>query len=424
VSFTLRQTTPRVGGGAPILRTRPIAAAEPVVGRGADCDILLPDLAVSLRHARLRQTGPGRVEIQSLGELPIEVGGRFPRAAELALAGAPHVVIGSHVLTLTAGDGPDEVVVAVDRRPGLHGAPSAADEREVFAPSTVALGKRRLAWALGLGILLVCLVLPVAGFFLGHGLPALHADRQWSSGPLSKAHAFLGARCQSCHQFAFVAARDGACMACHGANRSRASIQRMATRVRDWGSPVAPRLIGDHAAHGRLIAATPLPTALGPRIEAMFARAFNHPGDRCASCHLEHQRPDPPTPVRPIPLLVTVNSCAACHARLNERLASTPLLDVPDWGRHPDFRPLLTVSARGPRPRLERIALATRPIEYPGLIFSHRVHLAPAGGVARMAQVLSPAKGYGAPLTCASCHRPDGLGRGFAPVEMVRDCSA
>jgi hypothetical protein len=41
-----------------------------------------------------------------------------------------------------------------------------------------------------------------------------------------------------------------------------------------------------------------------------------------------------------------------------------------------------------------------------------------------MAQELGPLKGYGGPLDCAACHRPDASGHGFTPVEMVRDCSA
>lgn len=30
---------------------------------------------------------------------------------------------------------------------------------------------------------------------------------------------------------------------------------------------------------------------------------------------------------------------------------------------------------------------------------------------------------YGAPLDCGDCHRPDKSGRGFAPVQMERDCA-
>jgi hypothetical protein len=421
--------TRRAGGGE-IVRTRPIAASAPMIGRGADCDIHIADLAVGLHHARLAAGGPGAVHIESIGSLPFEIDRRFVRAADVELADAPSLTLGNHLLTLTAGEAPDEVIVTVERKANARGAPSPEDERAVFAPVPKVLDKRRLAWSLALVILLACLAAPIAVFHIGHGRATIHPDRQWSSGPLSKVHGFLGNRCEACHQQAFVAVRDGACLACHGAGGGRAAMLRMAAEVRAEGSSFAPRLIFDHAAHARLRAATPLPLAIGPRIAAIFERVFNHSSDRCASCHLEHLAIDHRPPLvqsvdrrpRGAPLLAVVNRCSDCHAQLRERLPSTALLDVPDWGRHPDFRPLLTVSASGPI--LRRAPLARRPLENPGLFFDHRLHLAPGGGVARMAQVLGPARGYGAPLTCAACHRPDGVGRSFTPVEMVRDCSA
>ena len=40
-----------------------------------------------------------------------------------------------------------------------------------------------------------------------------------------------------------------------------------------------------------------------------------------------------------------------------------------------------------------------------------------------MAQTLG-GRGYGAALTCANCHRPDADEKGFAPIEMERDCAS
>jgi hypothetical protein len=421
--------TRRAGGGE-IVRTRPIAASAPTIGRGADCDIHIADLAVGLHHARLAPGGPGTVHVESIASLPFEVGRRFVHAADVELAEAPRITLGNHVLTLTAGEAADEIIVTVEGKAGARGAPSPEDERAVFAPVPKVLDKRRMAWSLALVILLACLAAPIAVFHIGHGRATIHPDRQWSSGPLSKVHAFLGSRCEVCHREAFVAVRDDACLACHGAGRGPSAILLTAAQVRVEGSPFAPRLILDHAAFARLRAATPLPSAIGPRIAAIFERLFNHSHDRCASCHLEHLAVDHRPPLvqsvdrqaRATPLLVVVNRCVDCHARLRERVSSTALLDVPDWGRHPDFHPLLTVSAAGPVVR--RVALERRQLENPGLYFSHRLHLAPGGGVARMAQMLGPSRGYDAPLTCGACHRPDGAGRSFAPVEMVRDCSA
>src|SRR5580698_1135849 len=84
VKFVLRQIMRRTGGGD-IVRTRALATAEPVIGRGSDCDIVLADLAVSLRHAVLRAGAPGHVIVEALGDVRFEVGGTFVNRAELAL---------------------------------------------------------------------------------------------------------------------------------------------------------------------------------------------------------------------------------------------------------------------------------------------------------------------------------------------------
>jgi len=429
VSFTLNQVTRRAGGGD-IVRTRKVEAAELSIGRGSDCDIQLQDLAVSLRHAQLRQAGPTNVTVEASGREPFEVDGRFTTKAEFSVDAEHRLIFGSHTLLLAPGDEPGDIAVTVTRN---ETAPTAAaeDEEKIFSISDVVLGKRAMAWTFGVLVIVLCLAWPISGY-LAHRNARIHADQQWSSGPLSQAHAFLGKNCQACHVKAFVAVRDDACLACHRAGGDQAAQDRVAALNRQWGGPVPANLIRDHAAHDRLLMAAPLPPDLGGKIEAVFRRTFHHPNDRCASCHLEHiegKGPPPtvgakPAPVRAIPARITIDRCTDCHGKLKERLDDTTLIDTPDWGHHPDFRPLVTASPGPPTPRFERIALGGRPTENNGLIFSHQLHLNPLGGVARMAQELGPLKGYGGPLDCAACHRPDATGRGFVPVEMVRDCSA
>ena len=434
MSFTLNQVTRRAGGGD-IIRTREILTNEISIGRGSDCDIQLQDLAVSLRHATLRQTGPSQVFIEASGREPFELDGKFSTNAQVAIDGEHRLVLGSHTLLLAPSDKtqvlgqPRDIVITVTRN---ETAPTAADEDEekIFSISDSILGKRPMAWTFGLLVLALCLAWPIAGY-IGHKNARIHADQQWSGGPLSQAHAFLGKNCAACHVKAFVAVRDDACLSCHRIGRDPAEKQRIAALNHQWGGPVAANLIRDHAAHDRLLMAAPLPPDFGGKIQAIFRRTFNHPNDRCASCHLEHiegQGPPPaaggkPAPIHAIPTLMTINRCADCHGKLKERLGDTLLIDTPDWGRHPDFRPMVTASPGDPAPRFERISLDGRPTENNGLIFSHKIHLNPIGGVARMAQELGPLKGYGGPLDCAACHRPDASGKGFVPIEMVRDCS-
>lgn len=422
-AITLRLITRQAGGGE-IVRTRQIDWGEALIGRAPHCDICLPDLAVDMEHAVLRVTGEGQVQIESLTGEPFFVDGKPATNIELEVADAQVVSLGDYNLVLGEG-GEGDIAVTVLRKEEDDHHPSVS----LFSLKAAIFGRRRMAWALGLAILALCLILPLAGgAYLSH--TRIHPDQQWSTGPLSKAHAFLEKDCQGCHQHAFVAVRDQACLSCHKASDNPADVARIDAKVTAEGSPFLPLLMADHAAHDRLLRAMPPPKTIRGTAVSLFQTVMNHPNDRCASCHREHTTapPDPNVPrtadvVRPgKPALIVVRDCADCHSRLKMRLPSTQLIDTPDWNRHPDFRPLVTVGFDGPQPRLQRISLSDHPMEANGLTFSHRIHMSATGGVARQGQVLGAARGYGAALTCQSCHRPDG--GGFKPIEMERDCGA
>jgi hypothetical protein len=154
---------------------------------------------------------------------------------------------------------------------------------------------------------------------------------------------------------------------------------------------------------------------------------FNHPTDRCASCHIEHTHSTGPqgaktgpAPRQEKPTLVVVQDCQACHTGLKDRLKDTTLVDTPDWGKHPKFRPIVTRGGEDkPGPRLW---LTSNPREETGLIFPHDTHLNPLGGPARQAIGLGRTHPGTSPVTCTSCHARQG--EGFKPVEMERDCEA
>jgi hypothetical protein len=437
MSFTLLQVTQRAAGGE-IVRTKRFDADEITIGRGADCELQLPDLAVSLRHARMARTGPGKVRVEALAGQSFESGGRFVSQANLNVADRPQLVFGNHILTLEPGATADEVVVNVARAEAAT-APSTLDEEvRTFSPQAVGLSKRAMAWTFGLLIVAVCLIWPITAFY-GQLNPRIHADSQWESGHLSRVHAFLEKDCQACHKQAFVAVRDEACLTCHRAGQPAAVKLATIARVRSKGSTDTPHFVWNHADHDRLLAATPLPKDFGGKVKAVVQRTFNHDETRCASCHREHldakgQRPAAGAPPSTVtagkasvpdkPTLVLTQDCAACHGQLKARLSDTALIDTPDWNRHPDFRPLITVSLGGAQPTLARVALSQNPSEPTGLKFPHRLHLLTTRGVARMGQELGAGRGYGGALDCGSCHRPDATGKGFQPVEMNRDCGA
>lgn len=415
--FHLKLITRRAGGGDPIIRERQLGGTEATIGRATNNDIVLADLSIDPQHARMRFAGPGRVSIESVSGLPFQIGGKSVQRAELEVAVRPVVAFGTYSLAFEPGE--DEVVqVTVAREDDEHHA-----SPSIFSLQAKVFGRRNMAWVLGSGIFLLCLLVPMI-FVLFTAHPKIHPDEQWSTGPLSKAHAFMQEDCKSCHSNAFVAVRDAACLTCHTADVAKAPMAL--ANARRLGSPFEPRLIAEHAPHAELIKATPMPAGLGAKISVLVQRALNHPTDRCASCHVEHTPAKGGPPAAPLsdkPKLVVVQDCENCHSELKMRLRKTDLIDTPDWSKHPAFRALVMTQA-GPTPRFQRAALDTAPQEHNGLTFPHRLHLDPLGGVARQAIGLGRAAGYGAALECASCHRRDSTGKSFLPIEMERDCGA
>jgi hypothetical protein len=414
--FQLKLITQRAGGGDPIVRERTIDRAEASIGRAAENDIVLPDLTVDPQHARIRITGPGRVSVESIGGLPFLLDGKSTQRADVGVSGRPVLRFGEFSLTLEPSEG-DGVVVTVTREeaePNLS--PS------VFSLQSKVFSRRRMAWTFGVAILLVCLAVPLMTALWFKQTQTIHPDQQWSSGPLSKSHAFLETNCQACHANAFVSVRDDACLSCHQAGEPAGP--KALARARSLGSPFQPLQVVDHAPRERLSEGTPLPDDLGAKVSALIQRAVGHPTDRCASCHIEHtpaktKGPDPQAPLTDKPALVVVNDCQGCHARLKMRLSDTRLVDTPDWNRHPAFKPLI-MTAAGPKPQFQRVALTSAPQERNGLTFPHRMHMDPLGGVARQAIELGSGRGYGKALDCGSCH--EAKGTGFRPVEMEKDC--
>ncbi len=425
MSFTLRQVTQRAGGGE-IVRKRTVDAETITIGRGTDCDLQLPDLAVSLLHARMTQTGAGRVTVQAEPGQSFEADGGFTSKATLDVAKKPRLIFGSHALSLSPGAAPDEVAITIERLDGREGK-TGDDEVRTFSPGAVGLSKRATAWVLGTLIVALCLAWPISAFY-AHQNQRIHADQQWSSGPLSKTHAFLAKDCQACHQKAFVAIRDEACQSCHQAGKPEDQLAT-ARRARARGAPENPHFVGGHADFSRLMRATPLPDDFGGKVEAVFRRVFNHPDTRCASCHREHLDPagqkmapgQSRAPVRDKPTLVQAQDCAACHGGMKARLPDTQLIDVSTWAKHPEFRPVVQTSP-GPVPQFIRTVVGPQTFERTGLKFGHRIHLSATGGVARMGQVLGLVRTREGGLDCAACHRPDASGVGFKPLDMPRDC--
>jgi hypothetical protein len=339
-------------------------SGEPLrIGRGAECEIHLPDPRVSLHHAAVRRGDDGQFYLEAEGSA-LNAGGRFEQ--RLRLQPGLAVTLGPYRFEVETADTGHDLALSVELTAPLP------DDRERLASTSqvslaqTGLSKRRMALLLGGAVLLLFLVLPV----LYAVSPAVRMttahlpfglDQSWDPGPLSAGHVGFGSDCSQCHQRPFVQVLDQACTACHTG-------------------------IGAHIADATLE-------------DTVFGEV------RCASCHRDHKgleglaRND-------------AAQCVDCHGDMKTHAAGSMLADIRDFGRdHPPFR-LSLAQADGSLLRLAQDDPATR--EHSGLAFPHDVHLAPGG-------VKSP-DGQRT-LDCASCHVPDRAGVRFEPVTMKAHCA-
>ncbi|NNC99268.1 MAG: hypothetical protein HKN85_03710 [Gammaproteobacteria bacterium] len=245
------------------------------------------------------------------------------------------------------------------------------------------LSKRWPSWLLFAGILLLFLIVPILSL-VNHDLASalrqspLPSDNAWISGKLSPGHQIpdLNENCEACHVKAFQRVQDDSCLSCHATVN-----HHFDTGVHDVSSLQ---------------------------------------GARCASCHLEHNKP--PELVRRDDQL-----CISCHRSMAESGAiDTDLRDVDGFGTeqrsgtmsapHPSFRiSMLVAQGRADKTtwKSERIDLSLGPKEASNLHFPHDVHLDPAGLESPGGQTV---------LECADCHVGDAAGELMQPVSMENNC--
>jgi predicted CXXCH cytochrome family protein len=397
MAITVRFIRRRAGGRITI-RPTTFDGREIVIGRATDCDVFLPDLRVSLHHARFTQVGPRRALIEALGERRIKVGGAVVSRREVSLEDGEKILIGPYQMTVEPGANDGDVLLSIELVQPSAAPVDQHEEEEIFSLKAVAPDKRAGAWLLGLLVLGVLLAYPVFSFFTGMSGAAqggrgggYAADRPWLSGKMSSAHANLVNECATCHEKAFVRVGDDVCLSCHEGTLNHT--------------------------HAEMLAAA-APHAEGASAWLVKVRAsLDIPEGRCGSCHFEHNGPEGVTPS-------DQRLCTECHDDLTSRLANVSLLDVGDFSTHPEFRPTVVVEAGKDAPKVERISLAAAPRESSGLIFPHDFHLTDPEVLRKLA-TLAPAeqRGFGEDMDCAGCHQIDAGGALFAPIEMERNCA-
>jgi hypothetical protein len=394
MTFRIR-TVDRTASGREIVRERVVADAALVIGRAAENAIHLPDLAVEQQHVRASLESDGRVRLQALGSLGFRLDGRATDDIAIDPAEGTELALGSFLLELARGD--DRIVTITVRRAEAE----VADKGRALAGFSLggALpGKRALAWAGLVAILLAFLAVPIWSHLTR--IPArpdlerpgvVVMDASWRTGALSSVHHGLEDQCEACHTEPFVAVRDQTCLACHSD-------------------------IADHAAAPRQAIARGPATGFD-KVQWGVAHAFNKPGPgACTDCHTEHEGAGRMEPTRE-------RFCVDCHGGLDTRLTDTALGNAADFGTlHPQFQALLTTERGQAQP--VRVSLAAHPRQWDGLRFPHQLHLSTTNGVAQMARRLGAKAGYGTPLDCTDCHSPTADGVRFLPVDMEQDCEA
>jgi hypothetical protein len=389
----LIRTIDFTAAGREIIRDRVLDQPRLTVGRAAECDIHLPDLAVEQQHVGIDLAADGTLAVTALGTLGFALDGRVVTETTIDPRTGAEIALGAARLAV-AREGDGNIAITIRQVVADEGK---IDALRGFALASKLPSKRAMSWIFASAIILLLLALPVASHLLrtsakpdptGKTPGTVLMDSAWSSGELSLKHHSLKDNCESCHVAAFESVQDETCLSCH-------------------------KDISDHAQKPRL-AEGMAPLSQGDALQWRIAQGFGKEGPLgCVACHSEHEG--------------TVRTqagseafCGDCHKDLKARLTDTSLANAHDFGKtHPQFRPLYFASFGAAKP--VRAAAGTMPVERSGLVFPHDVHMNPRGGAARMAVSLGQ---YGAPLECKDCHSltPDKIT--FKTVEMERACEA
>ncbi|MCR9180150.1 MAG: cytochrome c3 family protein [Erythrobacteraceae bacterium] len=392
MTFLIR-TIDFTAAGREIIRDRVVEQDALTIGRAAENDIHLPDLAVEQRHVRIGRQSDGTLAVDALGTLGFGLDGRTVTHGVIDSRTGGEIALGAARLDI-AREGDGNIAITIRQVAADEGK---GDALRGFALASVLPSKRAMSWIFAGAIMLVLLMVPVASHLLRtpvkndpkSDMPGqVVMDATWSAGELSLKHHKLEDNCESCHVTPFVSVQDETCLTCH-------------------------EELGDHARKPRLAAGMP-PLSTGDALQWQIAETLGKEGPLgCVSCHSEHEGPLRQKPA-------SEAFCSDCHDALDTRLTDTALADAHDFGKeHPQFRPAFYASFGAAKP--VRASLDSKPVERSGLKFPHDVHMDARGGAARMALSLPD---YGQPLECKDCHTLTADKVSFKEVRMEDACES
>ena len=390
MAFLIR-TIDFTAAGREIIRDRAVDQTSLTIGRAAENDIHLPDLAVEQHHVRIDTRANGALAVAALGTLGFGLDGRVVTEGVIDPRTGGEIALGAARLAISReSDG--RILVTIRQVANEEGK---TDALRGFALASVLPSKRAMSWVFAAAILLLLLAVPVATHLLrtpvkndpkGETPGQVMLDAAWSTGELSLKHHSLENNCESCHVAAFESVQDETCLSCHEDT-------------------------GDHADMPRLAKGMP-PLSPGDALQWRIAEGLGKEGPLgCVSCHSEHEGPLRQKPG-------SEAFCGDCHDTLDTRLTDVKFANAHDFGKeHPQFRPIYFASFGAAKP--VRAAAGSTPVERSGLKFPHDVHMDARGGAARMAVSL---RQYGTPLECKDCHSltPDKMS--FEEVRMEDAC--
>lgn len=360
-------------GGIAEYRDVEVTADAVTIGSAADRIIQLLGASVAGEHGEIRQRN-GVTRIICARGHSVTLGGESVRSATLTPGDT--VAIGNHRLGIIDAPVGFDLAIQIE----VDDAIDAGVFEKAFHTDLdqLSISSRTVAWLLSLVILIVGFLVPLQQ--TGSGTRAedrsglLPTDALWISGPLHPAHELAtGENCRACHQTFFQRVKDDSCLDCHAS-------------------------IADHVESSQL--------ASMPLLDATA---------RCASCHLEHNEPNPHLIVRADAL------CTDCHDDAERLFGENSVASVRGFSvaTHPEFaahliKPVINRAGTGIvfdwKTSIENVSVAS---ESSNLKFPHATHLDPE---------LVSSRNSGEALNCDHCHKLSLDRQHFVPITMDSVC--
>jgi predicted CXXCH cytochrome family protein len=336
------------------------------IGRGTDQVIQIADRRLPLAHSSL-SVSSGKLTLAALGEHRFSVNDLLTKKS--VLEPGDIVDISGHTMKVLAGDDSADFIIEVEL--SLEQVEPLRD-RFTTRLWQVGVPERGIAWVLFVSILVIGLLLPAAGFFMGKDTldtlreSPLPDDGIWLTGSLHQTHAFMGDDCTYCHTEAFTQTRDEDCLSCHMSVNHHFDTELLGV---DYGV-----------------------------------------GDGCADCHKEHSTTGSIT-------REDQAVCTSCHTDLESSgFPDSELQPATDFLEdHPSFRLSLNVLGENDQWHTQRVDIWEEDlVEQSNLKFPHDVHMSDEGVNGLDGKVV---------MACEDCHMPEKGGLLMRPVTMEQHCA-